>query len=408
MTTTTHPATDDLTALLSRCARLKESVVEFAGNNYRAEIQAKLAARKQSVSTMSQWDVAGSIDDVIHEKDDEGHSLLDDFAQSAPNLSDEDRAIVLGWRESLWGIFEVHSHQGAVLQTTNLVDSLDYRLVGTSQDPKLFASLSRPGFLLTRIDQLGDLWMISGMQSLVKPSDRPIAFGMAARLALEKPALFFRNPVNLENGRAADRAAHERFVAHVGAPWIIGTPSEVERRNNELLASHAAPSSTPLFRLPSELQEAETVGLFSDPIEGMLLFPHAGSLMRALEDPAALDDEEIREVVLDYLDTPGSSPAILRLLAQHRPSQLDAMMARLLDRPGFGWERDGEALLRERNPSFLQRVILPSQLPMRGELLEGAKTWPARDRQVAAKRPTDPKQRDKRKQAKAARRKNRR
>jgi len=83
-------------------------------------------------------------------------------------------------------------------------------------------------------------------------------------------------------------------------------------------------------------------------------------------------------------------------------------MAVLLERPEFAWARDGEALLIERNPSFLRKAILPTELPMSGELLEGAKAWPERDRQVATKRPTNPKQRDKRKQAKAARRKNRR
>ena len=406
--TTTQPSNDDMPSLLSRCARLKESVVEFARNKYRSEIQAKIATRSMSVATLSEWDVAGSIDDVIHERNNAGRSLLDDFAENASDLSDEDRAIVLGWRESLWGVFEVHGHEGAMLETTNLVDSLDYRVVGTAQDPKSLASLSRPGFLLTRIDQLGDMWMMSGMQSLLKPTDRQVAFGMAARLAQEKPALFFRNPANLEKGREASRVDHERYLAHFGAPWIIDTPGEVERRCNEYLESRGDPSRSPRLRLPSDLHEADTVGAFSDPIEGLMFFPRAGSLMRALEDPSALSDAQIRDVVLEYLERPSSSPAVLRLLAQHRPVQFDAMMAALLDRPEFAWERDGDALLRERNPSFLARVVLPYHLPMSEELLEGARALHERDRQVLPKRPTYPKQRDKRKQAKAARRKNRR
>jgi hypothetical protein len=406
--TTTQPSNDDLSSLLSRCARLKESVVEFARNKYRSEIQAKIATRSLSVATLSEWDVAGSIDDVIHEKDNAGRSLLEDFAENASDLSDEDRAIVLGWRESLWGVFEVHGHEGAVLETTNLVDSLDYRVVGTAQDPKSLASLSRPGFLLTRIDQLGDLWMMSGMQSLLKPTDRQVAFGMAARLAQEKPALFFRNPANLEKGREAGRVDHELFLAHFGAPWLIDTPREVERRYTEHLQLRGASSQVQQLRLPPELHQEDTVGAFSDPIEGLMLFPRAGSLMRAFEDPSALGDPQIRDVVLEYLERPSSSPAVLRLLAQHRPEQLDAMMAALLDRPGFAWERDGDALLRERNPSFLERVILPGHLPMSEELLDGARALLERDRQVLPKRPIHPKQRDKRKQAKAARRKNRR
>lgn len=201
---------------------------------------------------------------------------------------------------------------------------------------------------------------------------------MAATLAMSHPGLFFRNPCHLERGRAQDREQHERFLEMFGAHWVVGTPQVIEKRWFELMIEgvpeeHRAKTEGILRAqdLPQELKEAETVGMISDPDEGLSFFKDFGRFLSALHDPELVRTREVREVVFGYLEGEGCVPTIFSLLSRLRPVQLDAMLAVLLERPGFTWSTDGEALLRERNPAFFGTPRYPTKIPMGKELADG-------------------------------------
>jgi hypothetical protein len=61
---------------------------------------------------------------------------------------------------------------------------------------------------------------------------------------------------------------------------------------------------------------------------------------------------------------PTISPLAFRRLAEPDPARTTRVFRRVLPRPGFSWERDGEALLRQYKASWFERQALASVTPI--------------------------------------------
>jgi hypothetical protein len=61
-----------------------------------------------------------------------------------PDLPEHERKLVLGWRDVVEGIFEVHGRDGDAFVTENLVDELTYR-VYSNMGPGVFRPLEPGG-----------------------------------------------------------------------------------------------------------------------------------------------------------------------------------------------------------------------------------------------------------------------
>jgi hypothetical protein len=72
--------------------------------------------------------------------------------------------------------------------------------------------------------------------------------------------------------------------------------------------------------------------------------------------------------VLGYIKEPSISPLPLRRLAEADPARASRVFRQVLRRPGFSWERDGEALLRRYKASWFERPVVPSVVPVGAEL----------------------------------------
>lgn len=84
-----------------------------------------------------------------------------------------------------------------------------------------------------------------------------------------------------------------------------------------------------------------------------------------------LADRGHRDAVLQYLESPGLSPFPLRRLAEQKPEGASQVFARILKRPAFRWERDGEALLRRYKADDFEREPLPSVIPVNESAIPG-------------------------------------
>ncbi|MBN1604992.1 MAG: hypothetical protein JW940_00075 [Polyangiaceae bacterium] len=143
--TVTEPASDaDLVALVDRCGDLKRLLVEYACQHFADEIRRRLARRAKAARTAAASPVPTVVDELIHENDPEsGDSVLECFVRDSPGLSADDRRVVLGWRESVVGVFELGECAGSTIRARNLVDDLDYVLMATTDDPSVLARLAR-------------------------------------------------------------------------------------------------------------------------------------------------------------------------------------------------------------------------------------------------------------------------
>jgi hypothetical protein len=87
-------------------------------------------------------------------------------------------------------------------------------------------------------------------------------------------------------------------------------------------------------------------------------------LQETFADPALAARRRYREAVLGYLESPTISPLAFRRLAEPDPERASRVLGRVLRRPGFLWERDGEALLRQYKASWFERPVLPGVTPV--------------------------------------------
>jgi hypothetical protein len=125
-----------------------------------------------------------------------------------------------------------------------------------------------------------------------------------------------------------------------------------------------------------------------DEVEGLNYFANFGLVQAAFADPERATERVHRRAVLGYSKEPSISPLPLRRLAEPDAARASRVFQQVLRRPGFSWQRDGEALLRGYKASWFQRPVVPSVVPVGPGLAgRGQPVRQARKRGWRASRP---------------------
>ena len=359
-----------------RCAALKLQMVNYVIENHREALEFQADRLVDEFGRMTDHDMTHAIDAAIHEtRFSDGDHILERFVSDHDDMSDADVNLLLSWRDWLVGVFRVTSSDGPVVDSLNLVDNLEYRLVATNDSLETRRALRRGGFIVSRIVPVENSWMISGDQRVLAKDEEMLAYGLAAEMAQKSPRLFFRNPANLALAREPLQDEYERFLEEFGAPWVMGTWDVIQDRWRKFTFAKANEEfksrGERTISLPAELRDAETVGMVFDPDGGMFFLEDFGIFLAALNDPASLRKPTIRSTVYGYLTEHGVSPIIFELVWRQRPAQLNVLLGSLLGQPDFDWARMGEGCLREHNPSFLAEPRYPGLLPLNSKQVEG-------------------------------------
>ena len=127
---------------------------------------------------------------------------------------------------------------------------------------------------------------------------------------------------------------------------------------------------TPAFSVSDDLAGAPTVALAYDETEGLMFLANFALVREAFENPGLAADSEHRQPVLEYLKDDSISALPFRRLAGADTARASQLFRHLLDKPGFSWERDGEALLRKHKPWCFGAKPLPPVTPLSSELAE--------------------------------------
>ncbi|MFI5840150.1 hypothetical protein ACIA8K_10620 [Catenuloplanes sp. NPDC051500] len=125
--------------------------------------------------------------------------------------------------------------------------------------------------------------------------------------------------------------------------------------------------------LPPEVTDAETVALIYDETDGLGFYAEFGLLEEAFANPDLLRRRRWREQTLSYIEDDSVEPMVLRRLAARDPEKASVVFRRLLKRPRFDWNRDGETLMREIKPGYFDRPPRPRVSPLSERLAEFAK-----------------------------------
>ncbi|MFE7590244.1 hypothetical protein ACFU6K_12645 [Kitasatospora sp. NPDC057512] len=368
-----------LRGLIERSSELKGELVSFAeGPRFDRWLTPLLLKASGPQRQLEEGDAIRIIDNfILRYRLPDGSTVVDRFVAGRRDLSEADRAMLLGWRDPVEGIFEVQRKEGDAVVLLNLVDDLEYRTY-SNVGRAAFRGVSKGAFLLAclvPVHSADGSWLVSGAMSSYPKSDATEIARAALQLATSHPELVFRNPEKIEQGWQSMRADRAAFIEFCGSDELVLPPAEAEERlnayyrNRQEAAIAKRPDRArgrrlpgidrPAFELPRALTNSDTVGVIYDEVDGLNFYADYGMLRDLFADPALAGRRQYQDALRAYLREESIAPLPIRRLAAAHPETVDAVFRKLLRKPGFTWGEHGEALLRRRKPWYYAQEPRP-------------------------------------------------
>ena len=372
-----------IASLLDRCAELKREMLEFSWQpRFDRDRSGVLRDHLPDRFVGDESELIAALDYfLLQHKLRSGKTVVEHFVASRPDLPGHERELLLGWRDVVEGIFEVHGRDGDALVTENLVDELTYR-VYSNMGPGVFRPLEPGGFMIGRLVPVGSEWLISGNFACYPKSDRAAIHRSAYEIAMRHPEQAFRNPDKLARAQQQQKTVHDWFVQFFGDDFVVIPGAQLTERMQsfyafcrdqavaELAASGKQPKNLPFHApdYPADLVASDAVAITHDEVDGLGLYAEFGLIGEAFADPSLLCHPEYRRRVRDYLDDPTVSPLLFERMAAHDPGRTNQVFRKLLGRKHFDWALGGEKLMRRRKPDYFDRPRLPRVVPLSDKL----------------------------------------
>lgn len=357
---------------MSHAGDLKAELVAFAGSD---RFFAEWRAFDTGSTVLDESTITLAIDAFILQHPlAHGGTIVERFVTEwRPSLSLSDRAMMLGWRDVIEGVFEIVRHDAA-LHVHNLIDDLTYEVHATA-GPAALKPLKAGMFLLARIVPLGhgaDVWLLSGNPSFLPASARTAIAEAALEQVTAHPEALRRNPTLRQKAWEAQRVQRDEFVALFGSDVVVLPPARAQealRTHYQRLreAAHVPRDGSrarevdlsELSALPEDLLEADTIGLIFDEEDGLGYYRDFGRVDAFVEDPGsagATGAAALRE----YLKDDSIAPSVIHHLIRRHPRTADEAFRAALGQPGFSWARDGAKLLRRYKRNYAGREPTPT------------------------------------------------
>lgn len=369
--------------LIASAGDLKSELVAFAqGPRFARRLDALLFDTVDDEGYLDEGRAVLVIDHfALQHRLSDGRTVVERFvAQRRPALSDDERAMVLGWRDVVEGCFEVDRFEGDAVELHNLLDDVVYR-VYSNLGRAAFAKLRKGMFVVCRIVPVHpatEVWLVSGHLTVFPKSARGQIARVAAQNLVAHAELLRRNPAMLRHAWEVQAEHRAEFIAQVGADLVVLSPVEAQEALREHYrrvrdkamagltgkgakrAADSGPVPEDLGRLPDELLDADSVAVIYDEVEGLNCYRDFAVLDALFADPGLAGDGPGLAQLREYLHDDSISPLAIRRLVRRHPEGADAVFRALLRRPRFSWSRDGEKLLRRYKKSFMDGEPTPS------------------------------------------------
>jgi hypothetical protein len=308
-----------------------------------------------------------------------GSRVIEQFVDSRPDLSAADSILMLSWLDDVEGVFEVRElYGGDGVIAFNHVDELTYQ-IRSNMGPAGIKPLTAPGAIMVgRVVPVGEDWMISGSSAAFRPGEADQILAGLPELVARHPKLVFRNPERLAQGWQLQAEQRDAFIELYGSDLVTvagcevhATVMAVNRRIYELAGSTNGPWTEPaLPPLPEAWTQADAVTLIYDLEDGLSFLLDFPEVQQVFANPALVVRQKYHDIISSYLRGEGVSPVPIRRLAEADPGKASLVFQKLLRKPRFTWERDGEALLRRYKANWYAEPRLPRVIPAPSEVIQ--------------------------------------
>ncbi len=358
---------------MQRAGQLKGELVNFAlSERFTGALRSRVLDTFPDGIVDDETILTSVIEDFLfHHRLAGGERVVERFVADRADLPGEDKALLLGWRDNVQGMFEIgepHGKDGVV--AFNHVDELTYR-VRSNMGSDGVEPLTPGTIMIGQIVPVGDEWMISGTPMAFPADQAEHVLAGLPQLVMNHPKWVFRNPEKLAQARQMQEEQRQAFIELHGSDLIVVPGARVQptlmsfyRYIYEQAGSKNGPWTEPeLPPLPTELTSADTVAMIYDDEDGLGFYIDFAAAQQVFADPQLVRRRRHREVISGYLRGEGVSPVPIRRLVESNPDSADRVFQTLLNKPRFSWDRDGQALLHKYKADWYAEPPLPRVMP---------------------------------------------
>ena len=404
---------------LARALELKENLVDFvyddegdiavALESYAAEKGKKNSyGIKQQNLTVDLFLTQGQIGE---------NTPLDLFVRQV-DLADADLAIVKQWQRNFIGLFEIEAIADGCYRLMNWLTAKTYKVYAHSGMSEKETSRWQPGeIILCIIAPINDLEWFFFSDRVVKGrlSQPKLAVAVGEFRDNYPESLYADAPELLEQAWSSVAVYHQQFVDYMGSDRLtlpgyklnqkIGELQQIVSRQklaeagiddskslSELLEQSGKSESelleaatdlgadakavaniienknssmvTPKVDLPSDIKQAESVTVFSEPKWGQMFLPNFTKFTDLLAQPNPDTLENSSLFLRKYLELPEANYYVWQQLKQEYPESIEKLIRTHLDRPDFNLATDLDRLLLEYDKSSTPELPAIASVPI--------------------------------------------
>ncbi len=300
-------------------------------------------------------------------------TVIDRFVSETSDLSEKEKAIVLGWKDPVAGIFQVKTTLPGGFVAENLINEVDYTIKPTTI-PHQFERLAKPGaFFRAKIIPVSDKeYIFSGTQEFLNISEKEV-LKVIASFQMKHPELAFRdNEERVRKGFELQKKDRDLFIEYFGSDEVLTEGKKLPALAAEFMDYRLSKIEKPLpegykppeMHFPKGLLKSKDVGIVFDELSGQHYLVNYGIILNVFQSPDEVKIQRYKRDILTYLENQTISPHVLKKLFFKFTQNAEAIIRRILDRPEFCLEKDFDSLMDEFKPSFKGKRIYPYILPM--------------------------------------------
>ena len=315
----------------------------------------------------------------------DGLTIIERFVSETADLSENEKAIVLRWKDPFGGIFQVKRTLPNGFIAENLINEVDYTIKPTTI-PLQFERLAKPGaFFRAKIIPVSDNeYIFSGTQEFLDISEKEV-LKVVASFQTKHPELAFRdNEEKIRKGFELQNKDRELFIEYFGSDEVLTEGKKLPDLAAEFMDYRLSKIEKPLpegykppeMNFPIGLLQSRDVGIVFNELSGQHYLINYGIILNVFQSPDEVKIQRYKRDILTYLEDQTISPIVLRRLFFRFPQNTEFVIRKILDRPEFSLEKDFDSLMDEFKPSFKGKKIYPYILPMSHKLVEAMRSEP--------------------------------
>ena len=404
---------------LARALELKENLVDFVYDD-EGDIAVALesyAAEKGKKNSYGIKQQNLTVDLFLTQGEVGENTPLDLFVRQA-DLADADLAIVKQWQRNFIGLFEIEAIADGCYRLMNWLTAKTYKVYAHSGMSEKETSRWQPGeIILCIIAPINDLEWFFFSDRVVKGrlSQPKLAVAVGEFRDNYPESLYADAPELLEQAWSSVAVYHQQFVDYMGSDRLtlpgyklnqkIGELQQIVSRQklaeagiddskslSELLEQSGKSESelleaatdlgadakavaniienknssmvTPKVDLPSDIKQAESVTVFSEPKWGQMFLPNFTKFTDLLAQPNPDTLENSSLFLRKYLELPEANYYVWQQLKQEYPESIEKLIRTHLDRPDFNLATDLDRLLLEYDKSSTPELPAIASVPI--------------------------------------------